>query len=50
MLPYGEVQEKRKVQADVDMGFSLPTKSRWKLRAEKENWGPGICLTLKKQK
>ena len=47
MLPYGEVEEKRKVQGDVDMGFSPPTKSRWKLRVEKENWGPGICLSLK---
>lgn len=47
MLPYGEVEEKRKVQGDVDMGFSPPTKSRWELRVEKENWGPGICLSLK---
>ena len=47
VLPYGEVQEKRKVHGGVDMGFSLPTKSRWKLHAGKENWGPGICLSLK---
>ena len=40
----GKYRKQRKEQGDVDTGFSPPTKTRWKLHVEKENWDPEFVL------